>query len=121
MRHMGWWVEGWHSPLGMANGTRWVGSAPVLAQSASPLLSTAPCCREAGVEAARSFHTHVRMNGKYYGKFAFTEQFDKDTLKVRRAGALAGGTRGRMAHCLRIDCWVWLLRGRVPRWAVGGM
>lgn len=60
----------------------------------TPLLSTAPCCREAGVEAARSFHTHVRMNGKYYGRFAFTEQFDKDTLKVRRAGALAGGSCG---------------------------
>ncbi len=39
-------------------------------------------CREAGVEAITSFHMHVRYNGKYYGKFGYSEQIDEDTLEV---------------------------------------
>lgn len=31
------------------------------------------------------------MNGKYYGKFSFSEQFDEDTLQVGGQGLRAVG------------------------------
>ena len=34
------------------------------------------------MEAIESFHTHVRFNGKFYGKFALGEIPDTETLKV---------------------------------------
>ena len=34
------------------------------------------------MEAIKSFHTHVRFNGKFYGKFAVGEVPDTETLKV---------------------------------------
>ncbi|GAB4823908.1 hypothetical protein N2152v2_010954 [Parachlorella kessleri] len=37
--------------------------------------------REAGMEAIKSFHSHVRFNGKFYGKFAIGEIPDTETLK----------------------------------------
>jgi hypothetical protein len=47
---------------------------------------TAPL--QMGVTALESFHLHVRLNGKYYGKFAYVEELDKDTLRVRRVAGL---------------------------------
>ncbi len=46
-----------------------------------------------GVQSLVSFHLHMRMNGAYWGKMAFVEQMDADTLKVR--GVEQGGRGGR--------------------------
>lgn len=35
-----------------------------------------------GVEALESFHLHMRLNGRYFGKMAYVEQLDEDTLQV---------------------------------------
>ncbi len=44
--------------------------------------------REAGVPAPNSFHVHVRLNGEFYGLFAFVEMVDDTFLKVgQRVGA----------------------------------
>ena len=38
-------------------------------------------CLQMGVESLVSFHLHVRLNGKYYGKFSFEEEPNTDTLQ----------------------------------------
>ena len=38
--------------------------------------------REAGVIAPTSFHVHVRLNGQFYGLFAFVEVLDDTYLQV---------------------------------------
>ncbi len=42
------------------------------------------------MEAIKSFHSHVRFNGKFYGKFAIGETPDTETLKVILAAATLG-------------------------------
>ena len=39
-----------------------------------------------GVTSLVSFHLHARLNGQYFGKYAYVEQLDEDTLKVRHSG-----------------------------------
>ena len=75
-----------------------------------------PCCcfrREMGVEALMSFHMHMRMNGKYYGKYAYVEQLDEDSIQARfacrgawavahgigsQAGTLGASSQGCQGH-----------------------
>ncbi len=45
-------------------------------------LCTAQAMREAGVIAPESFHVHVRLNGKFYGLFAYVESINGDYLQV---------------------------------------
>ena len=41
-----------------------------------------PPALQMGVESLVSFHLHMRMNGKYFGKYSYVEQMDEDTLAV---------------------------------------
>lgn len=52
-----------------------------------------------GVQSLVSFQLHMRMNGQYFGKYAYTEQMDTDSLKVRQACVswLAGSVSSRQA------------------------
>jgi len=35
-----------------------------------------------GVQSLVSFHLHMRLNGKYFGKFAYVEEMNEGSLKV---------------------------------------
>lgn len=63
------------------------------------------------MESMKSLNMHVRLNGKYYGKFAFGEQLDKDSLKV---GGWAGGrsSPSPLGDCGWLLCYA--LRFSVP-------
>lgn len=53
-----------------------------------------------GVTSLHSFHVHMRLNGAYWGQYAYTEQPDQDTLKVgaRVAAQAAPARRPPPAH-----------------------
>lgn len=54
-----------------------------------------------GVQSLVSFQLHMRMNGQYFGKYAYTEQMDEDSLRVRQelegleAACCVAGSTGR--------------------------
>jgi hypothetical protein len=50
-----------------------------------------------GVTSLVSFNLHARLNGEYFGKFAYVEQLDEDTLQVgcRCRCCCCGGCSGR--------------------------
>lgn len=57
-----------------------------------------------GVESFVSFHLHMRLNGQYFGKYAFVEQVDTETLKVGWRVVLGRGGGEAVVACM----WGWL-------------
>jgi hypothetical protein len=66
--------------------------------------------KEMGVESLTSFHTQVRLNGKYYGKFAFGEDWDDEPLQVCVCvwvgGWVGWGGVGVGGNVCRLNAWM---------------